>query len=114
MISKLYTPEYVTMKRPMTTREAAIFAAQIPPRTPHREIANSLSFRRLQSALQKACLIYEDENRSDEYRLLHGIPSAWDGGIRVIEQAQVKRWMERRYTRTRQPRYLYPGGNGRG
>ncbi|MFA7482968.1 MAG: hypothetical protein WC314_20840 [Vulcanimicrobiota bacterium] len=98
-------PTYVDMKVPLTTFEAAVRASGLPLSTPSSQLRKMLNVKRLQSAIQKAAIIYEDESYPDWARLEYGVPSAWDGGKRVIEQFQVDRWKKRMLTRDRRPRY---------
>lgn len=98
-------PTYVEMKQPVSTFEAAMLLAGLTPATRNREARKNPTVMRLQSDIQKACLIYENEEFSDDYRLHRGIPSGWDGGIRVIERFQAEQWNKRKYTRVRFPKY---------
>jgi hypothetical protein len=59
---------------------------------------------RIRKTIQKAIRTYENANLPDAYRLEHGIPAAWDGGLRVVEAVQVDRWKKRRYTKTKRSR----------
>ena len=104
--TQIFKPDYVQMKQPETTFEAAFRLAQLPRGTSLREARrNNPRVTRIQRQLQKAALVYDDDTLPDRYRLEHGIPTAWDGGIRVMERVQVDRWWQRRITASKRPRY---------
>lgn len=101
--STIYKPTYAEMKMPLSSFEAAMLVAGL--KGPHREARKDQRLVRIQKHLQKAARIYLNTKLSDQYRLEHGIPSAWDGGCRVYEKFQVEQWKKRRYTTTKRARY---------
>ncbi len=107
--SPLHTPSFREMKRPLSTLEAAMVAAGVSLTTPTRVARRLAPVKRYQSQIQKACILYDDPNVSEERRRQDGIPSAWDGGCRVIEQKQITWWKERKFEKSKRPKYLRHG-----
>lgn len=105
-IHGLFKPEFVEMKKPLSSFDAARMVAEVPRHLTKKQLKlQHPEVWRFQSQIQKAALVYEDAELSDADRLEYGIPSAWDGGTRVFETFQIKQWKQRKYSRTKNPRY---------